>query len=177
MPGPADLVDRNRRFRLAGLFVHRAGEMQQVMRGAGCNLPADGRVGVGVGEMIGRRCRIRMRKHVVGETEGERRLADTFRPFDQDRVMALARTVAARQKILGGMMAVEMRIARRRHGALQNAGGFLAHPTDSALLFWVKLSSRTSGSTIAKIFEAISSSDRSASTTWQRSGSASAISR
>jgi hypothetical protein len=74
-----------------------------------------------------------MGQHVVGEAEGERRLADTLRTLDQDGVMALAGPVGLRKKVFGRLVAEEMRIFGRRNGAVENARPLFAHRADSAL--------------------------------------------
>lgn len=62
-----------------------------------------------------------MAEHMIGETEGERRLADAFRPLDQNGMVALAGAIGLRQKRLRLAMAEELRVLLWRDCAVENA--------------------------------------------------------
>ena len=94
---------------------------------------------------------------MIGETEGERRLADALRPFDQHCVVALAGAVGLREESFRLFMAEELRIVLRRNSAVEDARTFIAHCAASDPAAILAAPSRLS--TISAISAAISSSD------------------
>lgn len=121
MPCPPHLIHGDRGFDAAGLLIHRTRQMQQIMGSTGSDLPADERLRIGVSKEIRCGCGIGMGQHMIGETEGERRLADALRSFDQDGVMAFARAIGLRKERLRLFMPEKPRVLLRRNRAVENA--------------------------------------------------------
>src|SRR5690349_3720580 len=117
-----------------------------------------------------------MGQDMVGETEGQRRFADTLRPFDEDRVVTLAGGIGARKKILRRFVTEETGVGGRVNCPVQHKRFALSAQTLPVSLARVACMG-SSGSTMASTFSAIASAVPDASTTRQRSGSASAMSR
>ncbi|MNT14677.1 hypothetical protein D3C72_1496920 [compost metagenome] len=95
--------------------------MQEIMRGACGDLPADQRLRIRIGKKIRRQQRIGMAEHMIGKTEGKRRLADPLRPLDQNGVMALAGAIGLREKRFRLFMAKKLRVLLWRNRAVENA--------------------------------------------------------
>ena len=120
LSGAPHLIHSNGRLEFAALGIERPGDVKQVVRGARDDLPKCRRRGVRIDHTRRRLLRPRMRQHMVRKAEGQRRLAYSLRPLDQDRMVALPGTIGTREKILRRLVAEEMDIRSRRHRPVQH---------------------------------------------------------
>ena len=132
---PAHVVDLDVLAQLAGLFVDRPHQHEQVALRLRGDPPCHRMLRIDRKRrrrLHGRRARVRMCQHKPRHPVGERGLADTGRPADQPGMRQAAAAVGGEQRALGLLMAHQYRGCARMCGFVKVVAGFAHNAAPSS---------------------------------------------